>query len=317
MLDRAAAEFDRAGDRWGLALVDFVRMELQFLVGDPDTATRHGAQALSAFQHLDDHWGVSAVQYHHGLALHRAGRLQAALAVHEAALASGRRATTNTVPYVLADLGHVALQLGELDRAARHLAEADAVAREHGADGSAVAAIAEGHLARERGDLTAATRHYETALRLLGAGATPEWEAAAHNGLGFVAELAGDLDTAESGHRAAWRAAARAPAAGARAGATALEGLACTAAARGDGACAAKLLGSAARWRELRHQPALRTERHDIERAAATARDLIGSPAYDQAYARGLQLPVDAVVDLGQPAHPQLATWLREPVRPS
>ena len=68
----------------------FVRMELQFLTGDADAATRHGGQALELFRALDDHWGVSAVQYHHGLALHRAGRLEAALAVHEAALAQGR-----------------------------------------------------------------------------------------------------------------------------------------------------------------------------------------------------------------------------------
>ena len=254
------------------------------------------------------------MQYHHGLALHRAGRLQAALAVHEAALAQGRRGTTNTVPYVLADMGHIALQLGELDRAAQHLAEADVVARQLGADGSAVAAIGEGHLARDRGDPTAAQQHYDTALRLLAAGSTPEWEAAAHNGLGFLAALAGDLDTAESHHRAAWQAAARAPAAGARAGATALEGLAGTAAARGDGTRAANLLGTAARWRELRHQPALRTERHDIDRAAAPARDLLGAAGY-KAYTRGLPLPPDAVVDLRQPAHPQLAAWLREPVQ--
>jgi predicted ATPase/DNA-binding SARP family transcriptional activator len=317
MLDHATAEFDRAGDRWGLALVEFVRMELQFLVGDPDTATEHGAQALAGFQQLDDHWGVSAVQYHHGLALHRAGRLRAALAVHEAALTHGRRATTNTVPYVLADMGHIALQLGELDRAAQHLTEAHVAARQLGADGSAVAAIGQGHLARERGDLTAAGQRYAAALRLLGAGSTPEWEAVAHNGLGFLACLAGDLDTAESQHRAAWQAAARAPAAGARAGATALEGLAGTAAAHGDGNRAANLLGTAARWRQLRHQPTLRTERHDIERAAEAARDLIGTPAYEQAYTRGLQLPPDAVVDLRQPAQPQLAAWLREPARPT
>jgi hypothetical protein len=86
-----------AADRWGLALVGFVRMELQFLVGDPDTATEQGAQALAGFRELDDHWGVSAVQYHHGLALHRASRLIEALAVHEVALSQGRRATTNTV----------------------------------------------------------------------------------------------------------------------------------------------------------------------------------------------------------------------------
>ncbi|HYZ09923.1 MAG TPA: hypothetical protein VE709_15330, partial [Pseudonocardiaceae bacterium] len=66
-----------------------------------------------------------------------------------------------------------------------------------------------------------------------------------------------------------------------------------------------------------RHQPALRTERHDIERATAAARDLLGEPAYAEAYARGLAPAPDAVLDLQQPVEPQLAAWLREPVRPA
>ncbi|HVH23414.1 MAG TPA: AAA family ATPase, partial [Pseudonocardia sp.] len=317
MLDESAAAFDRAADRWGLALVGFVRMELQFLVGDPDTATEHGTNALAGFRELDDHWGVSAVQYHHGLALHRAGRLEEALTVHEAALAQGRRGTTNTVPYVLADMGHIALQLGDLDRAAQHLAEAGVIARQLGADANPVALIGEGHLARERDDPATAHRSYQAALRLLAAGATPEWEAVAHNGLGFLAAHTADLDAADAHHRAAWQAAARAPAAGARAGATALEGLAGVAVARGDGIRAAHLLGTAARWRQLRHQPALRTENHDIDRAAAAARDLLGDPGYAHAHAHGLQLPPDAVVDLRQPAHAQLAAWLPEPSGPN
>ena len=123
--------------------------------------------------------------------------------------------------------------------------------------------------------------------------------------------------TDQNVHRAAWQAAARAPAAGARAGATALEGLAWVAAARGDGTRAARLLGTAARWRRLRHQPALRTERRDADRAAAAARDLLGEPAYTQAHAHGLQVPPDAIVDLGRPAHAQLAAWLQEPAGPN
>ena len=89
-------------------------------------------------------------------------------------------------------------------------------------------------------------------------------------------------------HRSAWQAAARAPAAGARAGATALEGLAGVAAARGDGARAAELLGTAARWRQWRHQPALRREQHDIDRAAAAPATCSANTAYRQAYTRGL-----------------------------
>jgi tetratricopeptide (TPR) repeat protein len=271
MLDDADHEFVRVGDDWGRALVLFVRMELQFLTGDPDAATAHGSQALQLFQALDDHWGVSAVQYHHGLALHRAGRLHAALAVHEAALVRGRRGLTNTVPYVLADLGHIALELGDPDLATRHFGESHLVARQLGGDGSAAAALGEGHVARDRGDLRAAARHYRESQRLLFAQATPEWEAAALNGLGFTAALRGDLDAADACHRSARQAAAHAPGAGARAGATALEGLAVVACGRGDGERAAELLGAAARWRQRAHQPALRREQHDVDRATARA----------------------------------------------
>ena len=77
-MDQTHAMMQDVADHWGLALVGFVRMELQFLVGDPDTATAHGTNALAGFRELDDHWGVSAVQYHHGLALPLLGFLRAA-----------------------------------------------------------------------------------------------------------------------------------------------------------------------------------------------------------------------------------------------
>ena len=289
-------------------------MELQFLSGEPDAVTEYGRQALELFQALNDHWGISAVQYHHGLALHRAGRLQAALAVHEAALAHGRRGLTNMVPYVLADLAHITLELGDPDRVAQHFTEAHFVARQLGGDGSAAAAPGEGHLARDRGDLGTAARRYDQSRRWLIGQATPEWAAAALNGLGFTAALRANLDDAAAYHRSAWQVAAHSPAAGARAAATALEGLAGVAAIRGDGSRAAELLGTAARWRQWRHQPPLRREQHDIDRATAHARDLFGEPAYRQAYTRGLQPPPGAVVDPEQPVEPQLAAWLRQPV---
>jgi len=290
-------------------------MELQFLTGDADAATRHGQQALELFRALGDHWGTSAVQYHHGLALHRAGRLDAALAVHEAALAQGRMGLTNTVPYVLADMGHIAVKLGDTDRAAQHFAEALDVARRLVAEGNAPASLGEGDLALELGDPAAATRHYTAALNLLTGQGAPEWEAAALNGLGTVAALNGDLDMAETHHRSALQAAARSPASGARAGAAALEGLAYTAAARGDGVRAGNLLGTAARWRQWIHQPAWRTELRVIDRATTLARAVLGDHAYDQAYGRGLEPPPGTVVDLQQSVEQQLTTWLREPAQ--
>ena len=70
--------------------------------------------------------------------------------------ASGTSAPANTVQYALAGAGHVTLLLGDADRAAQLFAESHAVARQLGAEGNPRAAVGEGLLARERGDLAAA-----------------------------------------------------------------------------------------------------------------------------------------------------------------
>jgi tetratricopeptide (TPR) repeat protein len=199
LLDEAAEEFVRSDDRWGQALVFFVRMDLHFRIGTFDEAAGYGDRALSIFRPLDDHWGISAVQYHLGMALYRAGRLEAALNAYEGALAEGRRdGLANTVQYVLANMGDVRLLLGDVEGAARDFAGAHEVARELGAEGDPLASLGEGVLARRRGDLVSARREYTAALRLIGGQEKPDWTAAALAGLGFVAELSGDLDHAES-----------------------------------------------------------------------------------------------------------------------
>lgn len=284
LLAEADEEFGRRGDAWNSALVLFIHMELRFLLGAEQEATRHAEQALALFRALGDHWGISAVQYHHGLALHRAGRLDAALRVYEQALAEGQFGLTNTVQYALANLGHVALLLGDTERAERHFGEAHVVARRLGAEGSPLGALGQGHLGREHDDIASARARYTEALHLLDRRATPEWAAAALTGLGFVAELTGDLQDAESHHRAALHDALDAGAAGAGPAAAAVEGLACVAAARGDGEGAASLLGAAARWRERWRRPATRLENKDILRASRRAQELLGKDAYCAAY---------------------------------
>jgi hypothetical protein len=94
-----------------------------------------------------------------------------------------------------------------------------------------------------------------------------DWAAAATSGLGFVAELSGDLDAAEDRHREAYQLATDVGHTGTAARAVAIEGLACVAAARDDGRNAATLLGTAARWRTEAHRPATPLELHDIDRA--------------------------------------------------
>jgi predicted ATPase/DNA-binding SARP family transcriptional activator len=290
VLADAEREFIRDGDAWCAALADFVRLELHAGTGDLDAATAVGHRALLAFRALGDQWGESAIQFHLGMALHRAGRLEQALEMYDGALASVRDVgPANTVQYALAGAGHVVLLLGDADRAGQLFAESHAVARQLGAVGNPRAAVGEGLLARERGDLAAARERLTFAQQLLAGVTEPEWTAAALVSLGHVAEADGDLDSAEFSHRRAWQTAPG--------HAAALEGLACVAGARGDAEAAARLLGAAAAWRRRRHRPAGRMERADGDRAEQRARTALEDSEFDAAYRGGHAQPDPVLVD--------------------
>jgi hypothetical protein len=111
----------------------------------------------------------------------------------------------------------------------------------------------------------------------------PEWSAAALVGLGQVTESGGDLDGASLAHRQAWQALPG--------HASALEGLACVAAAGGEARAAARLLGAAQWWRERRHLPALPTEHADADRARTRASELLGADEFRREFAEGLADP--------------------------
>jgi hypothetical protein len=177
--------------------------------------------------------------------------------MYEGSLSSGHQVgPANTIQYALAGAGHVALLLGDTDRAAQLFADSHVVARQLGSDGNARAAVGEGLLARQLGDLTAARAHH-------------------------LAELAGDLDSAEFAPRRALHS---------HPGhAAALEGLACVAAATDDAAAAARLLGAADWWRSKRHRPASRLERHDRDRAEQRGRTTLEDAGFDAAHRAGAE----------------------------
>src|SRR5207245_1319282 len=85
----------------------------------------------------------------------------------------------NTVQYALAGAGHVALLLGDADRAGQLFADSHAVARQLGAVGNPRAAVGEGLLARERGDPAAARERLTFAQQLLAGAARAEQSARA------------------------------------------------------------------------------------------------------------------------------------------
>jgi tetratricopeptide (TPR) repeat protein len=269
LLSEARAVFDAAGDRWGRALATFVEMELHFAAGRLDRGRDTFTEALNLFRQLDDHWGVSAVQYHLGMALHRSGLFAEALEVYRSALAEGRIGLTNTVQFALANLGHISLLLEDLDGAEGYLASAHAVARDLGAEASTLALLGEGHLARLRGDPDRAREQYTAALDRIITTETPDWAAIAVNGLGRLDAERGDLDSARARHSGAWQLVSAGTEPTHPAGVAAVEGLAGVAAARGEHRAARRLLGTAAAWRRKHGWPASPLEVGDIEAATA------------------------------------------------
>ncbi|HEY5846019.1 MAG TPA: tetratricopeptide repeat protein, partial [Microlunatus sp.] len=265
LLAAARAAFHDFGDRWGLALTLFVEMELQFAAGQLESGRRTFQQALDLFRELGDHWGISAVQYHLGMALHRAGLLTEALEVYRAALSEGRIGLTNTVQYALANLGHISLLIGDLDGANAYFSSAHAVARELGGEASPLALLGQGHLARLRCQPDDAAAHYTAALEQLVQAETPDWAAIAHNGLAHLAHQRGDSTTARQHHREAWTLVTEAGTPRHPAAAAALEGLAGVAVDRGHHRTARRFLDTAASWRTARGWPPSPLELRDLD----------------------------------------------------
>jgi tetratricopeptide (TPR) repeat protein len=232
-------------------------------------------RALAEFRGLGDHWGISAVQYHHGMALHRAGVLTEALEVYRSALSEGRIGLTNTVQYALANLGHISLLIGDLDGAGAYFTSAHTVARELGADASVLAWLGEGHLGRLRDDSDTARERYTAALGRMAQTETPDWAATALNGLGRLAHQAGDVAGAHAHHAAAWDLLASGEPPAYPAAATTVEGLAAVAAERGLVRAAKRLLDTAAYWRQERGWPPSPLEQRDRETVAG----LVAQPA--------------------------------------
>jgi predicted ATPase/DNA-binding SARP family transcriptional activator len=154
LLAQAEEQFTAEGDRWGHAVIAFVRMETYLKSGDADRALPTGRAAAAAFRALDDPWGLSAVLYHMGWGLRQFGRYAEAVPVLEEAIeVSSSAALYNTTQWALADLGIALLHLSDLDGARERFDRAGTASEEIGdGAGEVLAAYGEGVLARLAGD---------------------------------------------------------------------------------------------------------------------------------------------------------------------
>ncbi|MCC6169486.1 MAG: tetratricopeptide repeat protein [Caldilineaceae bacterium] len=199
---------------------------------------------------------------------------------------------------VLIDLGTIALATGDVEAARQSLGEALTASRAM-KDRIAEANVLNnlGEAARLMGDDAAAARHYEASLRInRDLDAKNEIPRLLHN-LGFLALHAGDTARARSyfveslmGFRAIGQN---------RGVAEPIAGLAClhAYAQTVDGATrAARLWGAAGALYTVERAPVWPTDRAEHTRYQTLARAVIGSAAFDAAYAAGAALSADQAV---------------------
>lgn len=190
-VEEARATLRSVDDAWGIALADFVEMELRLGDGQTEEALRLGRRAARAFDELEDRWGRSAVRLHLGIGLKLAGRLDEAGAVLlEVVELSPRVELPNNLARAFVELGEVALQRGEVSAAATSFDQAAEVAADLADDAmDGLVALGRAGLAQQRLDVVAAREHFGSASERFRRAGVEEGVARADAGLATLAAL--------------------------------------------------------------------------------------------------------------------------------
>jgi predicted ATPase/DNA-binding SARP family transcriptional activator len=168
MVEQARATLQSCGDAWGVALADFVEMEIRLHHGQVEAALVFGHEASRAFDALDDDWGRSAVMLHLGYGLRIAGRVDEAEDILQRAVVLSRAGgLPNNLARSFIELGEARVYRGDASGAQPWFAECAEIARDLGNDTLlALAALGRGAAGRLRGDTAEAARDYRQALSL-------------------------------------------------------------------------------------------------------------------------------------------------------
>ncbi|HEX6231503.1 MAG TPA: BTAD domain-containing putative transcriptional regulator [Jiangellaceae bacterium] len=168
MVNQARSTLRSYGDDWGVALGDFVEMEIRLHHGQVAAALAFGHEAARAFDTLDDDWGRSAVMLHLGYGLRLAGRVDEAEDIlHRAVVLSRAGGLPNNLARSFVELGEARLYRGDATGALEWFAECETVARDLGNDTlMALAALGRGAASRLQGHISEAEGHHQQALAL-------------------------------------------------------------------------------------------------------------------------------------------------------
>jgi predicted ATPase/DNA-binding SARP family transcriptional activator len=200
LVEQARRTLQEHDDTWGVALADFVEMEIRLHHGHVDRALALGHQASASFDSLDDDWGRSAVMLHLGYGLRVAGRIdEAKQLLARAVVLSRDGGLPNNLARSLAELAESELARGEPDAAEPWIDQCEVVARELGNDTLlALAMLARAGAARLRGAPRESLDGYVKALNLSVQANFPKGVARARNGLAASHLDEGSVDEART-----------------------------------------------------------------------------------------------------------------------
>jgi predicted ATPase/DNA-binding SARP family transcriptional activator len=295
-LDEAEAIAAGTGNRWLLGTVALLRSGLLSSAHDVAEANRVASVAVEHYRTQREDWGLSMALMTRATGLEAVGDYEAALADYtEARDAAARLGSDELVLHFQIHSGNLQTLSGDPAAGRRHHEEAVEAARRMGsASVLGMALNSLGIAARRQGDHAAAIAAHDEARGLYGAGGWFAGASLALAGLGLATEQSGDPDTAEHHHRDALDLALRI--ADERAIALACEGLAGVAAARGDHARAATLLGHAAGRRARVGAPLPPGERFDVDRIEAATVDALGRARYDDLSSAGTAVELQSLL---------------------
>jgi predicted ATPase/DNA-binding SARP family transcriptional activator len=286
---------EQHGDPWARAAMRAVAGHLAVHEGEIDSAAARFEEGHAMFAEIGDQWGLIACLLGMAEVANARGRPADAVRALEEALEHA----AGGVPGNLRDRMHIPLggaraRAGDVERGRAELEEGVRSAERSGGHDDAVQGYAElADLARREGDLAAARDLLGRALAIAEPKQhRPDMSATAattFSKLGCLAEQDGDLAAAAAWQERAIRVLAEPAAAVLPTNpplATVVAGIAALAAARGEHARAAELLGLAHTLRGFSDSGSL-----EVARATAAAREALGDAAFQAAYDRGRSTP--------------------------
>jgi predicted ATPase/DNA-binding SARP family transcriptional activator len=292
LLDVALESFRELGDRWGEAASLLLRAQYAHVRGEPVAVEREAERAARMFERIGDRWGQLEAASWRAAHAELTGDYERAEAVQLDGLRMAEE--LHLWPEVASSqsqLAWTALQRGRFAEARAYCEQA--LSSPH-KPAHVLAEIVLGLAARHEGDIDEAESRLGKLLKTVpeDEAQTPVWITLLYSGLGYTAELKGDLERAFGLHREILVLGLQMDASRDIAGA--LEGMASVLSLSGHAETGARFLGAAMAVRRTYSLTPGPTERADIARTEGRLREALSASELEGGLAGGADLTAQA-----------------------